>query len=101
MLCFFPIFRFVPPIWVIPPDHIKRYIVQAVYFAPSRPMGGVCRCCVRNDSKQCGAGKRSRTPDLRITNALLYQLSYAGLGADYKYSTGGAGVYAESFWFWW
>ena len=26
-----------------------------------------------------GAGKRSRTPDLRITNALLYQLSYAGL----------------------
>ena len=27
-----------------------------------------------------GAGKRSRTPDLRITNALLYQLSYAGTG---------------------
>ncbi len=26
----------------------------------------------------CGAGKRSRTSDLRITNALLYQLSYAG-----------------------
>lgn len=25
-----------------------------------------------------GAGKRSRTSDLRITNALLYQLSYAG-----------------------
>ena len=25
-----------------------------------------------------GAGKRSRTPDLRITNALLYLLSYAG-----------------------
>ena len=25
-----------------------------------------------------GAGKRSRTPDLRITNALLYQLSYSG-----------------------
>ena len=32
-----------------------------------------------------GAGERSRTPDLRITNALLYQLSYAGFesaGAD-------------------
>ena len=27
---------------------------------------------------ETGAGKRSRTPDLRITNALLYQLSYAG-----------------------
>jgi hypothetical protein len=25
-----------------------------------------------------GAGNRSRTYDLRITNALLYQLSYAG-----------------------
>ena len=25
-----------------------------------------------------GAEKRSRTPDLRITNALLYQLSYPG-----------------------
>ena len=27
-----------------------------------------------------GAGDRSRTYDLRITNALLYQLSYTGLG---------------------
>jgi hypothetical protein len=29
-----------------------------------------------------GAGEKSRTPDLRITNALLYQLSYAGVAAD-------------------
>ena len=28
-----------------------------------------------------GAGGRSRTLDLRITNALLYQLSYAGVAA--------------------
>ncbi len=28
-----------------------------------------------------GAGEESRTPDLRITNALLYQLSYAGFTA--------------------
>jgi hypothetical protein len=27
--------------------------------------------------KQNGAGGRNRTPDLRITSALLYQLSYA------------------------
>jgi hypothetical protein len=27
---------------------------------------------------EIGAGKRSRTSDLRITNALLYQLSYSG-----------------------
>ena len=25
-----------------------------------------------------GAGRETRTPDLRITNALLYQLSYSG-----------------------
>ncbi len=29
-----------------------------------------------------GAGGRSRTLDLRITNALLYQLSYTGVGCD-------------------
>jgi hypothetical protein len=27
-----------------------------------------------------GAGTETRTPDLRITNALLYQLSYPGTG---------------------
>ena len=31
-----------------------------------------------NVALQCGAGKRNRTSDLRITNALLYQLSYSG-----------------------
>ena len=30
---------------------------------------------------EIGAGGRSRTLDLRITNALLYQLSYTGAGA--------------------
>ena len=29
-----------------------------------------------------GAGEKSRTPDLRITNALLYQLSYTGVFSD-------------------
>jgi hypothetical protein len=32
-----------------------------------------------------GAAGRNRTGDLRITNALLYQLSYSGkLASDYK-----------------
>ena len=31
-----------------------------------------------------GAGERSRTLDLRITNALLYQLSYTGKGRNYS-----------------
>ena len=30
-------------------------------------------------SLEDGAGEEIRTPDLRITNALLYQLSYTGL----------------------
>ena len=31
-----------------------------------------------------GAGDRSRTYDLRITNALLYQLSYTGNGMHFS-----------------
>ncbi len=30
----------------------------------------------------CGAGKRNRTPDLLITNELLYRLSYSGEALD-------------------
>ncbi len=30
-----------------------------------------------------GAGERIRTSDLRITNALLYRLSYAGVSKSY------------------
>jgi hypothetical protein len=40
-----------------------------------------------NQGRKNGAGRVTRTPDLRITNALLYQLSYAG--------TEGAPVYAK------
>ena len=29
--------------------------------------------------KHCGAGRRTRTPDLLITNQLLYRLSYTGI----------------------
>src|SRR4051812_20546497 len=35
------------------------------------------------ENVQDGAAGRSRTGDLRITNALLYQLSYSGVGAHY------------------
>ena len=31
-----------------------------------------------------GAGKRNRTPDLLITNELLYRLSYSGVGLNYS-----------------
>ena len=37
------------------------------------------------EGDKSGAGTVSRTPDLRVTSALLYQLSYAGTGAtDYR-----------------
>ncbi len=35
-----------------------------------------------------GAGAQTRTADLRITNALLYQLSYTGIGRDAQYIIG-------------
>lgn len=34
--------------------------------------------------RRYGAGEKSRTPDLRITNALLYQLSYTGVSRAYS-----------------
>ena len=37
-----------------------------------------------------GAGEESRTPDLRITNALLYQLSYTGESRAFYQSAGTA-----------
>src|SRR3954462_13224814 len=33
-----------------------------------------------------GAGERNRTPDLLITNELLYRLSYSGEASDYRAS---------------
>ncbi len=34
---------------------------------------------IYQNTKRIGAGERTRTVDLLITNQLLYQLSYAGL----------------------
>jgi hypothetical protein len=39
---------------------------------------GVSGYSPANPPSNLGAGEKSRTPDLRITNALLYQLSYTG-----------------------
>jgi hypothetical protein len=38
-----------------------------------------------------GAGEKSRTPDLRITNALLYQLSYTGVARAVERRRGESG----------
>ena len=37
------------------------------------------------DSDSIGAGRRTRTPDLLITNQLLYQLSYTGGSTEQAY----------------
>ena len=39
------------------------------------------------DSDSIGAGRRTRTPDLLITNQLLYQLSYTGGSTERAYYT--------------
>ena len=36
-------------------------------------------CGARRAHRRCGAGGRIRTPDLLITNQLLYQLSYTSI----------------------
>ena len=50
--------------------YIRRYIVPRNNKAPSCERGQVLDLD--------GAGERSRTLDLLITNELLYQLSYTG-----------------------
>ena len=39
------------------------------------------RALALQEPTNSGAGEGNRTPDPRITNALLYQLSYPGTGA--------------------
>ncbi len=43
---------------------------------------------LRTDARLTGAGGRSRTNDLPITNRLLYQLSYAGVSGPQSKPTG-------------
>ena len=47
-------------------------------------MSAVARVEDREFTKYFGAGTRTRTEDLLITNQLLYQLSYAGLDEDLR-----------------
>jgi hypothetical protein len=46
-----------------------------------------------------GAGERSRTLDLLITNELLYQLSYTGVSAmSHEWDTAKPAILAQDFW---
>ena len=73
--------------------HRRRHVATTVgQVHPESPIkkpliSGLCRRELqkwRLSKPEDGAGKRSRTPDLRITNALLYQLSYSGQAFDYS-----------------
>ena len=52
-------------------------------MAPEQPRSRAVKRA-RFDPKKNGAGNRIRTDDPRITNALLYQLSYPGVTLFYK-----------------
>ena len=72
--------RKVPP----PPDAEPDYLVGCCvkYCLRGRgplAVGDKMGRLPRGQREMDGAGNRSRTYDLRITNALLYQLSYSGI----------------------
>ena len=47
-----------------------------------RTMMAAARASIDKKKSDKKAGERDRTPDLRITNALLYQLSYASVNLE-------------------
>src|SRR5690349_6737320 len=73
--------------WIRCPQSYPRYPRDANRKLPMLSADAVCaterkrRGCPTSCEVirwEFGAGRGSRTPDLRITNALLYQLSYTG-----------------------
>lgn len=48
------------------------------------PQGKKPRYLFNSGAFQIGAGEMNRTPDLLITNELLYRLSYTGEAFDYS-----------------
>ena len=55
----------------------SRTHAEIRFVRQNKKAAGFTRNCGL-DWGRFGAGKRSRTPDLLITNELLYQLSYSG-----------------------
>ena len=57
---------------------IKHEIESHLYSVAIFEAFGIRIAVNDNPVQGFGAGEMNRTPDLRITNALLYQLSYTG-----------------------
>ena len=70
-------------------DSNHRSEAQQIYSLPPlatrelSPMSSLCKRYVKLLVQASGAGERTRTPDLLITNQLLYQLSYTSTGAAF------------------
>jgi hypothetical protein len=56
-----------------PHEHVE--LARQLKAGPTCRVGQVFKI---SELEKCGAGNRTRTYDPRITNALLYQLSYPG-----------------------
>ncbi len=57
-----------------------RGVLHQLHFSAHKPRAMPIKRSARLGPRGDGAAKRIRTPDPRITNALLYQLSYCGNG---------------------
>ena len=67
-------------------DHQSRHLLGAgsevrIYSiaSPLPPIANKKALTLANQGPSFGAGEMNRTPDLLITNELLYRLSYTGL----------------------
>ena len=72
-------------------DHQSRHLLGAgsegrIYSiaSPLPPIANKKALNLANQGLLFGAGEMNRTPDLLITNELLYRLSYTGEDLDYS-----------------
>ena len=64
---------------VVPPGEGLRVGVLLAEGVAKAPVEEAAEACAFFVGVEDGAGERIRTVNLRITNAMLYQLSYSGL----------------------
>ena len=70
------------------PFGFRLFLVEVTGFEPATFWSRTKRATkLRYTSISCGANEGTRTPDLLITNQLLYQLSYIGVWASFSSRT--------------
>ena len=80
-------------------SHRETTVIKNDMTTKNRLMGGFVFSSISLIHKEkIGAGERSRTLDLLITNELLYQLSYTGVSAmPHKWDTAKPAILAQDF----